>query len=189
MSTPLQEIKEVLLENSDEKALIAYRKFVPGADKLFGVRTPILNKLAGDYKTGGFELAEQLWSEGSYEERQIAAKILGKIAKKDASRALKLIKAWAPDISDWATCDALGMQSLKPINPTHAEEIFKLSEQLIRSKNFWERRLALVLVEWYTRNLQYHERIEALLEKVKDDNEYYVKKAVVWIKKNFKKGK
>lgn len=189
MSIALQEIREILLANRDEKAIDAYKKFVPGVVNLYGVRTPVLNKLAGDYKAGSFELAQQLWKAGGYEERQIAAKILAKVAKKDPALSLKLIKQWAPDITDWATCDALGMQSLKPINKTYVEEIFTLSEKLIKSNNLWERRLALVLVEWYTRDKSYHPRIKKLLDTVKDDKEYYVKKAVQWINKNFAKGK
>lgn len=189
MSIALQEIRKVLIANKDEKALEASKKFVPGVVNLYGVRMPIINKLVSDYKAGSFELAQELWKAGGYEERQIAAKILGKVAKKDAVLSVQLIKQWAPDITDWATCDALGMQSLKPINKTHADEIFTLSEKLIKSSSLWERRLALVLVEWYTRHKQYHPRIKKLLETVKDDKEYYVKKAVQWVNKNFAKGR
>ncbi|MES2431220.1 MAG: DNA alkylation repair protein [Bacteroidota bacterium] len=150
---------------------------------------PILNDLAAQYKTGGFELVKELWDKGAYEEKVLAAKILGKIAKKDADKTLALIEYFADAIEDWAVCDTIGMQSPKPIVNTHQKEIFALSTKFNLSKNFWKRRLSLVLVEWYTRDKTLHPQIKELIKGVEADEEYYVKKAVVWIKKNFAKGK
>jgi 3-methyladenine DNA glycosylase AlkD len=45
------------------------------------------------------------------------------------------------------------------------------------------------LVEWYTRFEKDHAAIMELVKPLENDKEYYVKKAVVWIKKNFSKGK
>ena len=53
----------------------------------------------------------------------------------------------------------------------------------------WQRRLSLVMVEWYTRNKAFHPAIKLLVNNLKNDEEYYVKKAIVWINKNFTKGK
>lgn len=184
-------IKKVLLENANDEALAAQKKFVPGAaqQQAYGVRMPVLNELAKGYKHGGFELAEALWQSGTLEEKMLAAKLLGHIAKKDPKRALQLVAGFSKEIQDWAVCDTLGMQSLKPIVKTHQEEIFALARKFNSSKNLWQRRLSLVLVEWYTRMPELHPQIEALIQPLEKDSEYYVKKAVVWIKKNFKKGK
>jgi 3-methyladenine DNA glycosylase AlkD len=83
----------------------------------------------------------------------------------------------------------MGMQGLKPILKTHQKEIFALARQYNCSKDFWQRRLSLVLVEWYTRIKSLHPEIKKLVKNLENDEEYYVKKAVVWIKKNFTKGK
>jgi len=45
------------------------------------------------------------------------------------------------------------------------------------------------MVEWYTRKSEAHKEINDLVKNLESDNEYYVKKAVVWIKRNLKKGK
>ena len=84
---------------------------------------------------------------------------------------------------DWAVCDAIGMQSLKPIVKTHQKEIFRLSKKLNASENLWKRRLSLVLVEWYTRDASLHPEILKLIKPLEKDPEYYVKKAVEWIKR------
>lgn len=185
----LQAIQQLLVSHAKPEALAAHQKFVPGAEKIYGVRTPVLNELATQFKDGGFELVEQLWQSGSLEEKMLAGKMLGKIAKKDAQRTLLLVERFSSTISDWAVCDTIGMQSVKPLVKTHHREIFALAKQLNTSANLWQRRLSLVLVEWYTRDASFHPAINKLVKPLEQDKEYYVKKAVVWIKKNFEKGK
>ena len=183
----LSVIQSELKKLSNEKMRASFRKFVPGSQNVYGVKMPFVNELAKKYKEGGFELVQELWRAGAFEERVLAAKMLGRIAKKNPEKTISLIKQFSKDISDWAVCDTLGMQSPKPINKSHAKEIFALSNELIKSKNFWQRRLALVLSEWYTRDKVFHPQIKVLLAQVKNDDEYYVKKAIVWINRNFEK--
>jgi 3-methyladenine DNA glycosylase AlkD len=185
----LQEIQETLQTNASEKVLASHQKFVPGLAKAYGVPMPVLNEMAKTYKTGGFELVEALWMAGMIEERALAAKLLGKFAQKDAVKTLALVEQFSVEITDWAVCDALGMQSVKPLVKKHAKEIFALAKKLNASKNLWQRRLSLVLVEYYTRDEQYHPAIHKLITALENDPQYYVKKAVVWIKRNFAKGR
>ena len=156
---------------------------------MYGVRNPVLNELASAFKAGGFDLVEELWKAGSLEEKTLAVKMLGKIAKKDPDRSLQLVRLFAKNIGNWAVCDAIGMQGLKPILKTHQEEIFALANKYNTSKDSWQRRLSLVLVEWYTRVPALHPEINKLVRTLENDEEYYVKKSVTWIKKNLDKGK
>jgi 3-methyladenine DNA glycosylase AlkD len=180
MSKELTAIQKILKANSTKDALAAQQNCV---------RMPVLNELAKEFKSSGFELVKELWDAGAYEEKMIAAKMLGCIAKKDANKSLKLIQYFTIGIDNWAICDTIGMQSLKPILKTHQQEIFALAKKYNRSTNFWERRLSLVLVEWYTRMPELHTEIKKLIASLENDTEYYVRKAVVWINKNFDKGK
>jgi 3-methyladenine DNA glycosylase AlkD len=183
----IKEIKSILKDNATEGAKISTLKFVPNAKKVYGVKMPVLNELAKTYRHGGLDLVNQLWSEGSYEERILAAKLLGKTAKQFPLESIAVVRKNSADIDNWALCDTLGMQSLKPIVKSHAEEIFTLSEKLILSKNFWQRRLALVLVEWHCREKIFHQRINKLVKQVNTDEEYYIKKAIVWINASLNK--
>ncbi len=189
MSEPLKEIQDILAAHSSPEAKAAHEKFVPGVEKVYGVRTPLLNTLASNYKTRGFALIEELWKAGSLEERILAIKMLGKIAKKDPDRSIRLVQVFAKNIGNWAVCDAIGMQALKPILKTHRKEIFALAKKYNSSADAWQRRLSLVLVEWYTRVPALHADINKLVRVLEKDDEYYVKKAIVWIKKNLQKGK
>ena len=190
MSQQLIAIQKILKDKSSAEAKAAHQKFVPGSkEKIYGVRTPVLNDIAAKFKDGGFDLVEELWKAGALEEKILALKMLGKIAKKDPERSLKLIQQFAKNIGNWAVCDAMGMQALKPILKTHQKEVFVLAKKYNKSADFWQRRLSLVLVEWYTRIKELHPEIKQLVKNLENDDEYYVKKAVVWIRKNFEKGK
>lgn len=189
LNLSVKEIKKVLSAQSSETVKASTRKFVPAAQNVYGVKMPLVNELSKKYKEGGFELVTSLWVFGAFEERLLSAKILGRIAKQNPARTLLLIEKFSKDISDWAICDTLGMQSPKSLVKTNAKEIFAISTRLVKSKNLWQRRLALVLSEWYTRDRSFHPQIRKLLTAVRNDEEYYVKKAVTWIGKNFSKGK
>ena len=189
MSPLLLHLQQELKENSTPEARAAALKFVPNAEKVYGIRTPVLNMMAKKYKEGGFELVSELWNSGAFEEKLLAAKLLNVICKTNPLLSLKLVTGFTKDISDWAVCDAVGMQSLKPVAKKIQKEIFVLSAKLVRSKNLWERRLSLVIIEVFTKDKSLQPEIMKRVKVLEDDEEYYVRKAVDWIKRNFKKGK
>jgi 3-methyladenine DNA glycosylase AlkD len=189
MSKQIKEIQKILTEKSDKRSIDFFQMMVPGKQKIYGVKTPVLNELARKYKGGAFDLAEELWSSGALEEKIIAIKIVEKVGKIDPLRVLAVFKRFSNQIDNWAVCDGLGMQFLRGIVNTHQKQIFDLARKLNRSKDPWRRRLSLVMVEWYTRKGETHKEIKMLVKNLEDDKEYYVKKAVVWINRNFKKGK
>jgi len=189
MSDLLRQVQDELKEHSTPEAKAAALKFVPNAEKVYGIRTPLLNIMAKKYKEGGFDLVKELWDSGAFEERLLAAKLLNVICKKDPSLSLKLVGSFSKDISNWAVCDTIGMQSLKPVAKKIQKEIFDLSAKLVKSKNLWERRLSLVIIEVFTKDRSLHPEIKKRVKMLENDEEYYVKKAAVWIKRNFEKGR
>jgi len=189
MSAQLKEIQKLVKQNANQNALAAQQRFVPGVEKVYGVYMPVLNDLVKQFKQSDFDLVTELWNAGSLEERILASKLLGKIAKRYPANAVQLVENFSEEITNWAVCDALGMQALKPIMKTHQKEIFTLAKTLnTSSQNPWQRRLSLVLVEWHTRNKSNHDEIKKLMDNLRNDKEHYVKKAVIWIDRNFKKG-
>jgi 3-methyladenine DNA glycosylase AlkD len=189
MSTALLEIQKTLAAKADKNNMAFFEKMVPGQQKIYGVKTPELNLLAQRFKSGSFILAKELWQSGALEERIIAIKIIEKTGKSDPAEVMKLFKSFSREIDNWAVCDGLGMQFLRGIVKTHAEDIFSLAEKFSGSEDPWQRRLSLVMVEWYTRMKEYHPGIKKLVKKLENDEEYYVKKAVAWINRNLKKDK
>jgi 3-methyladenine DNA glycosylase AlkD len=189
MSQQLKEIQKILKAKADKRNIEFFQKMVPGRQKIYGVKTPELNLISQQYKFYSFDLANELWDSGALEEKIIAIKIMEKTGKQDPDKLLSLFKRFSKRIDNWAVCDGMGMQFLRSIVKTHSQQIFELAGKLNHSKDPWQRRLSLVMVEWYTRQSDHHAEIKKLVKNLENDNEYYVKKAVVWIKKNFEKGK
>jgi len=117
----------------------------------------------------------------------LAVKILGNFANKDPKRAIKLIEKFSKDISDWAVCDTLATQGIRKITKGKQKEIFALSKKYISSKNLWQRRFAIVLLIELNRSGFNKKEIKKLAEKIKDDKEPYIRKAIVWLAKELKK--
>jgi 3-methyladenine DNA glycosylase AlkD len=180
-------IKQALEAQSDEKAKGAVRKFIPTSQHVYGVRLPLLNQIVKEHREGGFELAEALWKSGAFEEKLLAAKLLGSFCKKDPDRALTLAKKFAAQISDWAVCDTLGMQGVKGIAREKQIELFAWSNKLVKSSNLWERRLGLVLLTHFVKDKKSRTQVEQTLAILSGDKEHYVKKAVEWLQRDLRK--
>ncbi len=131
----LTEIRKFLKERSNEKAKESWKKFIPTANKIYGVYISEINKLVSRYNSCDFKLVEKLWNSGYLEERILAAKILGKIGKENPDLAFKLVEKFSKDIKDWATCDTLATQGIRGIIKAKQKEIIALSRKLINSKN------------------------------------------------------
>lgn len=183
----LQQIRKKLKSLSTPEAKASVQKFVPDAQRVYGVRMPFINEFATELKECNFELINELWKSGMFEEKILAAKLTGKLSKKFPAKAITTVEQFSGEIEDWAVCDTIGMQSLKPIASKYQNEIFALARQLNKSKNFWQRRLSLVLVEVYARKPELHSSIYSLIEPLRQDKEYYVKKAIVWLEKSMEK--
>lgn len=183
----LKEIQTYLQSQAEDSVKVSIQKFVPQATRMYGVKMPILNALAVTIQEGGFVLAEQLWESGSFEERILAAKLLRRICKTDPHAALNLVEKFSTVIDNWALCDTLGMQSLKPVNKILQPQIFLLSEKLSTSDIMWQRRLSLVLLEDFCKQKNLHKTIQKRINEHKNDNAYYIKKAVEWLQASLNK--
>ena len=183
----LAEVGEFIKEKSNDKARESWKKFVPTSEKVHGVYLAEINKVVSKWTSGGFELVEKLWKSGYLEERILAAKILGKICKKDPEKSLTLIKEFVNDIVDWAVCDTLATQGIKSIAKIKQKEILELSRKLIKSKNLWKRRFAIVLLINFKKEESLRDKIIDIIKEAENDKEYYVKKAVEWLKRSLKR--
>lgn len=180
----LASIEQELVAKSDTKAKEAFQEFIPPSQRAYGVLVPFLNQIAKKHREGGFELAEALWKSGAFEERVLAAKLLGSSGKNDPDRAIKLAKRFATQISDWVVCDTLGMQGLRAIAAKKRTDLFAWSNSLVESKNPWERRLGLVLLTNFIKDRNSRPLIKNTLARLSADREHYVKKAVEWIQRD-----
>jgi 3-methyladenine DNA glycosylase AlkD len=162
-------------------------KMIPGAQRTYGVAMPVLNQMAREFQDHGFELVEVLWASGAYEERMLAVKMLARLAKKDPQTAIQLTRQYSFDLRDWAICDTLAMGVSKALMKKNKQEILDLSEELLLAPLFWQRRLALVLLECFAKDPSMHAYINVRVNLLAGEKEHYIKKAVVWLRSAMEK--
>lgn len=187
MAATLTSLQAQLREAADVNTRAATAKFVPTSQFVYGVRVPVLNALVKSCRPGGFELVEALWRAGAFEERLLATKLLGAVARQDPTRTLAFVSTASKDLSDWAVCDTLGTQSVRPIAVAQRDKVFALAERLTRSRRLWERRLGIVLLLNFAAIPTERSAIRKVLAPLRSDTEPYVQKALTWIDKDLNK--
>lgn len=148
---------------------------------------PVLNQLARELKGADFETVETLWSSGIYEERLLAAKLIGRLAKKQPREAWETIQRFTPDISDWPTCDTLATESVRPTLELLSDEIAECASNYVQDDREWIRRFGLVLLTNFVKAPGQRPRIEAALNLTSADRRLYVRKASDWLLRDLSK--
>ncbi|MEQ9426921.1 MAG: DNA alkylation repair protein [Cyclobacteriaceae bacterium] len=177
----LNEIKENLFRLSSDEAKKSAAKFVPTANKIYGVRLPGINALAKKYKEHGFPLIEALWQSGWYEERLLVAKLLTSNCRNDPERTLELLKRFKDDIDNWAVCDTLCSEGIRPLIKKHGDEVQSLAEEFLKSDKMWVRRMGIVMLIHFAKIPEKKAKVRQLVAPLAADHEHYIKKAIVWI--------
>ena len=168
------------------------RMAVPGAEKLFGVKVPLLRKLSNEviqnYKKDKeiiSRVATECWSRGSREHQLVALFMLAGIKLMPSERWDWGVR-FLPEVSNWESCDQLCMAL---IGQALAEDpkYMDFLENWVEDENFWVRRAALVATVYLRRAKHPPEVAEeldnrtlAMAEALLDDNEKYIRKAVDW---------
>ena len=180
-------LQELLKSYVDRDATKNYQRIIPDTGKFFGVPLPILRVIAAEIgkfiqkdPTEAPSLLETIWTEGSFEARQIAGKCLAKFGPKNPKICLDFVSSVLPDIDNWSVCDNLAMFGVEPIVYSNPELVLPLSEIWIKSENKWIRRFGVVTLRGYKR-VQTTDEVFKILDLVMKDTEKDIKKAVSWV--------
>ena len=141
---------------------------------LIGVRTPLLRKIAKYLSKKDYE--KFLIFHSSYEETMIHGFILGYL-KVPFDVLLNYLNDFIPYIDNWSVCD-LTVSNLKAFK-VYQEDGFKFVLDCINSKNIWEQRFGVVLINSYFVNDNYINDVIDILSNIHTD-EYYLQMAISW---------
>ncbi|HZL10151.1 MAG TPA: DNA alkylation repair protein [Prolixibacteraceae bacterium] len=92
------------------------------------------------------------------------------------------IKHWQKSVDNWGHCDGLAKIFTKILELT-PELVLEQLEQWNKSTNLWDRRQSLVSLLYFSRTKKIflpYDIIISFINKLIDDPEYYVQKAVGW---------
>ncbi len=165
-----KEIREKLSSLKDEK----YQKFCASLmptvseEKVMGVRTPLLKKLAKEYADNRLigDFLNNL-PHRYFEENNLHAFIIGE--EKDFENAVKKAEDFLPFIDNWATCDQLIVKAFKKA----PAKLLPYIDKWISSNETYAVRFAIGLLMRYFLNELFDERYLTIVVQIQS-NEYYV---------------
>ena len=155
-----------------------------------GVAVPVIDGLAREWRAeldvaGRIDLASRLWDSDIHEARIAATKLLTQARIRPDEDVWRLIAGWVPQFDAWAIADhAMNAGERRLLaDPSRLDEV----ETWLDHASFWVRRAALVgTLPWtHIRNpkpaeLAQRERILGWLERLADDREWFIQKAIGW---------
>jgi len=146
----LEQIRQALIENIDEKTLVSHDRFFKEGEaaKTYGLKTAEVGKIAKaglllikEYpKQAIFELCEELWKSGYMEEAFIACHWVESLHIQYEPADFSVFERWLSNyVSNWADCDTLcnhPVGSFLMMYPEYVAELRKWA----KSPNRWIRR-------------------------------------------------
>jgi len=148
------------------------------SDKLIGVRTPELKRIAKVIARSNYEDFFKENKHELYEENLVHGLILGYL-KLDFNELKPLVDDFIKHIDNWAVCD-LTIANLKVYKKNKTKDIvFNEIKYYLKNDNPWINRFGYVLLLEYFIEEKYMDEIFELCENYKDH--YYVKMAIAWL--------
>lgn len=168
---------------TEERAAVNRRYFKTGSgqygegDKFLGVSVPNLRTVTREFRAlpvdGVLELLHSDW----HEERLLSTLILVEQYKKNPDEIYALYIANAKFINNWDLVDS----SAPYIVGAHLDERSRAPlRKLAKSKNLWERRIAILATQYFIRKDDFDETL-AIAELLLRDEEDLIHKAVGWM--------
>lgn len=187
MSKQLQKLKrELQLKASPKKAKLLQGFFKTGkgdygeGDKFLGINVPIQRKIALKYDLNLEEIKNLLDSK-IHDHRMVALFILIKKYQKSGSVEKKQIFNFylrnTRNINNW---DLVDLSSHKIVGKFLFNKDKKILYRLAKSKNLWEKRIAIISTFEFIRNNQFDDSLK-IAEILLNDKHDLIHKAVGWM--------
>lgn len=172
-----KEFLKYLESNSDSKYKEFHFNLLNDDIELYGVRTPLLKKIAKDISRTNYKEWLKYNNHKTYEEIIIHGLVLSYL-KTDFYGFLDEFDNFIPYISNWAICDIV-CANLK-IFKNNLEDGLPYICKKINSNNLWQQRVGLVLLLNFYINDKYIDLILKIANNINSE-EYYVKMANAWL--------
>jgi 3-methyladenine DNA glycosylase AlkD len=182
-----KDVRRALEAKADPRVKASMEKYFLGAIDFIGVQAPIMKSieraLRPVWKTAPVEeraaFALELLRAPFMEERQIALIVLGPLVKKLPDALLDSIEEiFDEHVRDWATCDGLCSQVLRPmlVRPAARKRIKSFS----RASNLWRQRASAVAFVNEARHGLYDDDIIEVCSRIVKNPERFVQLGCGW---------
>lgn len=172
----IDEVREQILQETDEK----YQKFssalLPGVNNVVGVRLPVLRKISREIYKSDWQTYLKNNDCIFMEETMLKGMVIGLI-KDEPEKILNYIENFVPEINNWSVCDSFccGLKFIKK----NKELVWNFVQKYLNSEKEFEIRFGVVVLLNYFIEENYIDRVLEKLEKVKT-TDYYAQMAAAW---------
>jgi 3-methyladenine DNA glycosylase AlkD len=191
MTKIIEDIRNELIKNADEKTRISGEHFFKEEVKLHGLKSAAVAEIAKKFyktipdknKTRVFALCEELWKTGYMEETGIACLWSYNVRKEYVADDIKIFERWISDfVTNWAACDTLCNHTVGTLIEMYPEKISFL-KKWTKSSNRWMRRASAVSLIIPARNGLFLDDIFEIADSLLVDKEDMVQKGYGWMLK------
>ncbi len=187
----IQNIRQQLQQNIDEKTKTISQNFFKEKIKYYGVRVPVARKIGKEVfkeiknspKPEIFALCEQLWLSGYIEESFIACHWSYAIHKQYEPDDFRVFEKWVANyVNNWASCDTLCNHTIGEFIEMYPRFLSNL-KSFTNSENRWMRRAAAVSLIIPARKGKFLNDILEIAAHMLLDKDYLVQKGYGWMLK------
>lgn len=172
----MKEITDLLMELRDEEYANFHRKLIPNIlpEKVIGVRTPALRKLAKQISRESFcrDFLKEL-PHSYYDENQLHGFIISEI--KDFDACMEELEAFLPFIDNWATCD----QTSPKIFKKRKEDLLPYIPKWLDSEHTYTIRFGIGMLMQHFLDEDFLPEYLAMVSGIQSE-EYYVNMEIAW---------
>ncbi len=184
----LKSLREIVKKHANpEQAKILMRFFKTGngkygeGDEFLGIKVPVSRKIAKQFTNLSLEEIQELLNSSIHEERLIALFILTEqFRKADAARKKIIYNFYLKNTKRVNNWDLVDLSAEKIIGAYLLDKGTKILFKLARSKNLWERRIAIMSTFHFIKNGLYDTTLE-ISNILLDDEHDLIHKAVGWM--------
>ena len=191
MNNIIENLREDLIENSDETTRISGERFFKEEVKLYGIKSAVVSRISKEHykairdksKVKIFGLCDELLNSGYMEEAFVACNWSYYVKNQYEPADFDVFERWVNNyISNWATCDTLcnhTVGAFVEIYPAYLSGLQKWA----KSEKRWVKRASAVSLIIPARNGKFLNEIFALADILHSDTDDMVQKGYGWMLK------
>lgn len=148
-------------------------------DVFLGIKVPVLRKVAGQYKNLSIKDTEELLNSGIHEHRMVSLFILVRKYNKEENKKeiFNLYLRNTGNINNW---DLVDLSAPNIAGDYLLDKPRGILYKLAKSKDLWEKRIAILATFIFIRNGQYEDTLK-ISEMLLDDKHDLIHKGVGWM--------
>ena len=191
MNNIIENLRQELIKNADEKTRSSGERFFKEEVKLYGLKSADVSRISKEHyknitdksKSHVFALCDELWESGYMEESFVACNWAYNVRKQFEPDDFDIFEKWVSTyVGNWASCDTLCNHTVGTFVEMYPEYLSGL-KKWAQSKNRWVKRASAVSLILPARRGKFLEDIFIIADILHSDKDDMVQKGYGWMLK------